>query len=454
MNHEPHISLFEQKVQAFIEENSLLNPGAHVLVALSGGADSVALLRMLLALGYRCEAAHCNFHLRGEESNRDEEFVSRLCHALHIPLHIHHFDVPAYMDAHGVSMEMACRDLRYDWFRQLVASLSCDALAVAHHQNDDVETFFLNALRASGIAGLSGMPLKNGIVVRPLLCLNRAEVLEYLKDKHQDFVTDSTNQKNEVKRNKLRNVVLPSLEEQFPGALRQIHTTISHLRSCHSLYAEMIEHIQNECCHHEQDALMIDYKALFRFANSTTLLFEILKPYGFNHSQCADILQTAAGGNGIGKHFYSSSFTLTINRLQLQVFINKAILQSSYAIKLNNREIQIPIHLNIQRVNHSEFDLKQCDGKQVIALNTAALNAKNAVIRKWKHADRFQPFGMKGSKLVSDLFTDLKLNEKQKSDTWILEADSKILWVMGCRASNHYRVSPADSTFLVLSIRK
>ena len=454
MNHQPHILPFEQKVQAFISESHLLSSNAHVMVALSGGADSVALLHVLLALGYRCEAAHCNFHLRGEESNRDEAFVRRLCTALHVPLHVRHFDVPAYMEAHGVSMEMACRDLRYEWFHRLVASQSCDALAVAHHQNDDVETFFLNALRASGIAGLSGMPVKNGIVVRPLLCVNRAEVLDYLKDKHQDFVTDSSNQINDVKRNKLRNVVLPTVEAQFPGALNQLQSTISHLRSCHALYAEMVAHIKNECCRQDADALLIDYNHLFGFANSTTLLFEILKPYGFNHAQCSDILKAAAGTYGVGKHFYSSSFTLTINRHQLQVFVNKVKLQSAYAINLNHNEIKIPLHLIIQKVNQSEFDVKQCDGKHVIALSNDVLNAGNTVIRKWKHADRFQPFGMKGSKLVSDLFTDLKLSEQQKADTWILEADGKILWVIGCRASNLYRVSPADSTFLLLSMCK
>ena len=454
MNHQPHILLFEQKVQAFISESHLLSSNAHVMVALSGGADSVALLHVLLALGYRCEAAHCNFHLRGEESNRDEAFVRRLCTALHVPLHVRHFDVPAYMEAHGVSMEMACRDLRYEWFHRLVASQSCDALAVAHHQNDDVETFFLNALRASGIAGLSGMPVKNGIVVRPMLCVNKAEVLDYLQDKGQDFVTDSSNQKNDVKRNKLRNVVLPTLEAQFPGALRQLHATISHLRSCHSLYAEMIEYIEKECCHHGTDSLLIDYKHLFRFANSTTLLFEILKPYGFNHAQCCDIMRSIEAGEAVGKHFYSLSNTLTINRDKIQVLVNKVKLQSAYAINLSESKIPFPINVKIKKVNASEFDLKQCDGKRVIALNADVLQAKNVVLRNWQSGDRFRPFGMKGSKLVSDLFTDLKLSEKEKQEVWILEADGKILWVIGCRAGDYYRVSPGDATCLVLSVCK
>ncbi|MDO4510254.1 MAG: tRNA lysidine(34) synthetase TilS [Bacteroidales bacterium] len=441
---------FEQKVKAFIAKNCLLCGKRPVLVALSGGADSVALLRVLLALGYACKAAHCNFHLRGEESDRDERFVRALCEQLQVPLFVHDFDVPAYMQAHGVSLEMACRDLRYAWFKALLREQDCQALAVAHHQNDNVETFFLNALRGTGINGLTGIQAKNGAVVRPLLCVSRMEVIEYLRDSGQDYVTDSSNQKNDVKRNRLRNVVLPAIEAQFPGAHEQLGKTISQVQSGAALYAEFIERAKDEICERHDEVLLVDYGKLLEFTNANTLLFEILKPYGFNYAQCSDVIRAIGGENSVGKQFYSSSFTLTLNRTHLEVFVNKVKLECSYGIDLCNKEISTPVKIQIQKVKPSEFGLKSCNGKDVIALSAHVLEAEKVVVRHWRNGDKFRPFGMKGSKLVSDLFTDLKLGQREKDEAWIMEADGRIIWVMGYRASALYKVSPDDDAYLVL----
>ena len=325
---------FEKRVKDFIVQHHLMSGVRPVLVTLSGGADSVALLRVLLALGYDCKAAHCNFHLRGDESNRDEAFVRELCAHLNVPLFVKDFDVPAYMRSKGVSLEMACRDLRYAWFKVLLREQDCGVIAVAHHQNDNVETFFINALRGSGIGGLSGIAPKNDAVVRPLLCVTRGEVLEYLEDNSQDYVTDSTNQKNDVKRNKLRNIILPTIEQHFPGAGAQLGKTVQQVRSCASLYDELIEQAQAEICEQKDDVLLVDCAHLLRFTNANTLLFEILKPYGFNYAQCTDILKAFGSEHGVGKHFYSSTCTLTILRRKLEVFVNKVKLESAYGINL------------------------------------------------------------------------------------------------------------------------
>ena len=185
--------MFIRRVSQYIEEKHLLQPGDKVLVALSGGADSVALLRVLLRLGYVCEAAHCNFHLRGEESLRDEQFVRELAARLDVPLHVIHFDTNEYAASHGVSVEMAARELRYGWFGQLRRECGARVVAVAHHRDDSVETFLLNLVRGTGINGLQGIRPVNGEVVRPLLCVSRAEILEYLASLGQAYVTDSTN---------------------------------------------------------------------------------------------------------------------------------------------------------------------------------------------------------------------------------------------------------------------
>lgn len=453
--HTLHSFQFEQRINDFIAHHSLMSDRQSVIVALSGGADSVALMRVLRALNYKCKAAHCNFHLRGDESDRDERFVRDLCATLAVPLFVRHFDVHTYMAENGVSLEMACRGLRYAWFKDLLKELRCEKLAVAHHLNDNVETFFLNALRGAGIKGLSGMPVKNGAVIRPMLCVSRQEVLDYLRSLGQAYVTDSTNLENDVKRNKLRNVILPQVERYFPDANAQFGKTIDHTRSCNALYVELVEHVKkNVCDSNNSGVLTIDIAKLLRFENNDTLLFEILKPYGFNYSQCADALRSVMKKINVGKHFYSSSFTLAIRQSKFEVYIHQSILQDTCSIDLSSRIVQYPIKIKIDIVKLSEDGFKKCDGKNVIALNLGVLKAENVVVRRWKAGDRFRPFGMKGRKLLSDLFTDLKLGEREKNDVWIMEADGEIIWVIGYRASALYKVSATDDSYLMLSVSR
>ena len=214
-----------------------------VLVALSGGADSVALLRVLLAAGCDCRAAHCNFHLRGEESMRDEQFVRDLCQRLDVPLTVKDFDVTAYQCEHGGSVEMACRELRYTWFEQERQRQGCSVIAIAHHADDQVETFFLNLLRGTGAKGLSGMQRLNGHIWRPLLGVSRNDLLEYLSSLGQDYVTDSTNAQNDYRRNQLRNIVLPVIEQQFPSSDRRILDTMDNLARDHALLNALVNDI-------------------------------------------------------------------------------------------------------------------------------------------------------------------------------------------------------------------
>ncbi|MBO5874013.1 MAG: tRNA lysidine(34) synthetase TilS, partial [Rikenellaceae bacterium] len=201
--------MFKQRVQRFIDEKALLTPSDKVLVALSGGADSVALIRVLLSLGYTCECAHCNFHLRGEESDRDETFVRHLCQKLNVKLHITHFDTNEFAKEQHLSIEMAARKLRYDWFEELRKQNDASAIAVAHHRDDSVETFMLNLIRGTGINGLKGIAARNGHIIRPLLKESRESVIDYLNGIGQDFITDSTNLQDEYMRNKIRLNILP-----------------------------------------------------------------------------------------------------------------------------------------------------------------------------------------------------------------------------------------------------
>ncbi len=437
---------FLNKVKEFIGSGNLIDADAPVLVALSGGADSVALLRVLLALGYECRAAHCNFHLRGDESDRDEHFVTELCKRLNVLLDVKHFDVPAYMSEHGVSLEMACRELRYEWFDKLVAEHGCQCIAVAHHNDDNIETFFLNALRGTGIAGLTGMKPRNGNVVRPLLCVSRAEILELLSELGQDYVTDSTNLENDARRNRLRNVVLPAIYSEFEGSKDALLKTIENMTRCNDLYRESVGVMRNIVSEREGNSLIIDTEILNSFENREMLLYEILKPHGFNHEQCADMLTSA-----VGRHFTSSTHKAAINRSTIEVEPIAERKEDIRVIDLDDELISEPIKLEIKHIHGKPFSPSMVDGKRVVAFNPEILQCSEVLLRHWREGDRFKPFGMHGSKLLSDLFTDLKLTEKQKNATWLLEADGEILWVIGYRAAQAYKVSNDSTSYLIIS---
>lgn len=439
--------MFVERVKAYIESQSLIAGESPVLVALSGGADSVALLRVLLQLGYDCRAAHCNFHLRGEESNRDERFAVALCDKLNVPLEVKHFDVAAYMNQNGVSLEMACRELRYEWFRQIMDEQNCGCIAVAHHSDDNIETFFLNALRGTGIAGLTGMKPRNGKVVRPLLSVSRTDILAWLSELGQDFVTDSTNLENEAKRNRLRNIVLPALYEAFPGAEQSLLTTIGNMRQCNALYQEAVGVLRNIVSDRSGDMLAIDLDVLNSFDNREMLIYEILKPYGFNFEQCCDMLTSA-----VGRHFTSPSHSVVINRASIEVSLHKFRDESVHVVDLENTLIECPVRLEIKHESDVPFVPEMVDGKKSVAFSPEILQCSQVLLRHWREGDRFKPFGMRGSKLVSDLFTDLKLNETDKNAVWLMEADGEIVWVLGLRASQAYAVPKHSKEFILITL--
>lgn len=448
---------FNDRVGCFIASQHLLENGKPVLAAVSGGADSVSLLMALMSLGFECVVAHCNFGLRGTESDRDEQFVRQLCSRLRVPLEVRHFDVAAYATEHGVSTEMACRDLRYAWFQKLAEGHDCQAIAVAHHRDDNVETFMLNALRGTGIAGLRGMRPRGNQpvpVVRPLLCVSRSEIIDYLQACGEAYVTDSSNLVADVKRNRLRNVVLPVVRQQFADADARLADTLAHVADDETLLAELARHATDGLITTCSDGFDLDLKGLFGFVNCASLLFTVLKPCGFSHEQCEQIVRATQDGNGSGKQWFSSTHALCINRGKLEVFVLKEQLECSHAINLSNNEILKPIKIGINHVTDSKFDAQLCDGRTKIALDPAVLNCHKVELRHWRDDDRFSPFGMRGTKLVSDLFTGLKLGEREKREAWLMVGDGKILWVVGHRASRHFAV-PKDAThYLLLTLEQ
>ena len=428
---------FKAHIRHHIEEKQLFTTNDKVLVALSGGADSVALLRVLLEWGYECECAHCNFHLRGEESDRDEAFVQSLCRSLDIPLYIKHFETEAYAKEKQISIEMAARELRYAWFEELRKQIGAQVIAVAHHRDDSVETFLLNLIRGTGINGLKGISAKNGCIVRPLLTISRADILDYLDHLKQDYVTDSTNLQDEYMRNKIRLNLLPLMETMNPSIAESIQETAQKLSEVADIYNENRRFsLQNTVKKGKNNEESMSIKKVLEDVAPLSLLHEWLSPKGYNSSQIKDIHQSIKALQS-GKRFISTDWELLRDRENL--VLKPRILEEKVPI-LDMKTVEITPNFTILKDK-----------------NIAFLDADKVVlpleIRKWEQGDKFVPFGMKGKKKVSDYLTDRKFSLFEKERQYVACSEGKIVWLVGERTDDRFKITDNTKRALIIKIQ-
>lgn len=436
---------FCKKVRDFISSHHLVGAGGKVIVGLSGGADSVALLLVLDELGFECTATHCNFHLRGEESMRDERFCRELCSKSGIGFVMKDFDVEARRRASGESVEMACRSLRYEWWEDMLREGCGSAVAVGHHEEDNVETFFLNLLRGSGLAGLKGMLPRTGNVIRPLLDCDKDEILAYLNEKGQDYITDSSNLSNDFKRNRLRNVVLPDFGKHFPGMMDAVATSIAHLRDNYDIYTDYTSQLRMKYVGRDGS---IDLSRLVTSEkHAAMVLYELLSDVGINMTQVHNIL-SAMDDHGAcsasGKMFHTREISYLLNRGMLIPVDGNSAGQEEKRVELT----EYPF--SSRKMSAEEFfalrnERRLC--QDAIYLDGKVFDGKaEFAMRPWRKGDRMRPFGMKGSRLVSDLFSDAKYSLAQKRDAVILTRNGEILWVVGLRCSGAFAVTKDSRT--------
>lgn len=426
---------FKEKVKNCIARHELLGREHPVLVALSGGADSVALACVLQDLGYKIEAAHCNFCLRGAESDRDEAFVTDFCQRRKIVLHRRCFSTHAYAHEHHVSIEMAARTLRYDFFEQLLQERELDSVAVAHHREDNTETVLLNLLRSTGIRGLRGIQYRNGKVVRPLLDVSRQEIEDYLAECHQDYVTDSTNLQDEVQRNKIRLNVMPRMREIYPNADESIHQGARRLSDAFRIYEYGMDLLMQQVVHGNRILL----EELNRTPAPETVLYEILSRMDFNPAQVAAIYEQQGGESG--KVYESATHRLLRDREAL-VFEKKAVRPARLEKVLpleGIMRVTDDVTFLISRSSYSSGGPLPRE-KNVICMDLDKVEFP-LVVRTPQTGDRFMPFGMKGMKLVSDFLTDLKKNVFEKERQLLVCSGDKIAWVVGERPDDRFRVT-------------
>lgn len=429
------------KVEKYIAKNMLLTPGSKVLVALSGGADSVALLVVLLKLGYRCEAMHCNFHLRGEESNRDELFVTELCARHNVPMRTVHFDTTAYAKKQGISIEMAARELRYAAFEEQRAKIGADAIAVAHHRDDSAETLLLNLLRGTGIKGLCGIQPKNGYIVRPLLCVGRADIIDYLKWRNETFVTDSTNLTNDYTRNKIRLDIIPRLAEINPSVLESLAATANRLREAEQIYNRAIK----EATSRVMSGNTINICALKKETAPQTLLHEILSPLGFNSTHVANISE-AIESEGY-REVTNSRWRIIKERDTLLIVPNEE--QEEYILTLP-AEGCVETGRGTLLIEQLSFDGNIPKERSRAMLDASKLK-KPLTLRSIRKGDRFSPFGMRGTKLVSDYLTDRKRSIIEKRQQLVVtDATGAIVWLVDERPAAPYCVKSSTKEVVLL----
>ncbi len=443
---------FLKKISDDISRHDLLCRDGFYIVALSGGPDSVALLRALIALGYHVHAAHCNFHLRGEESNRDEQFCVQLCESYGIELHKIHFDTADYAHLHKVSIEMAARTLRYHYFDQLCHDIQADGICVAHHCDDQVETILLNMVRGTGLRGLQGMRWKNNNIFRPMLGVSRQDVIQFLTDLNQDFVVDRTNLEDDVQRNKIRLNVMPVLENINPAVRDNILRMADHLGEVETIvYHSLNEQARNVCVKPQQYVLLdIDLSALMRLPTPKSLLWHLLKTYGFGRTQVEEITVNQKNGN-----LWSTHDTIgTIDRGHLCVIdkkewesdgVNLCVPEcGTYIIRQGTHEMRITFSEEINYLTPSrQAHMATIDADKLLF---------PLVIRNVQLGDRFVPYGMKGSKLVSDFLTDQKVTALERRHQLVLTDRTGIVWLLGRRVDGRVAISP-ETTKKVLIVK-
>ena len=435
-----------------IKKENLFGSTERILLTVSGGVDSMLMCELFHNAGLKFGIAHCNFQLRAEESDEDGAFVSSLAEKYKVAFHSVVFNTKVYAKKNKLSIQVAARQLRYQWFEEIRKNYGYIYIATAHHQDDSIETFLINLIRGTGISGLHGILPKQGNIIRPMLFTTKNDIETYVKKHKLKYREDSSNASDKYVRNKIRHYVTPVLKELNPGIENTINKNIQHLRDVELIYRKDIETKRTKIVKHEKDCIFISIQKLKKLNPVATYLYEFLKPFNFNASTVEEIIHALDGESG--KQFFSNTHRLIKDRELLIIQLRNKSLQPKskkqltgikitdfdFRISKNQKEIDIEsFKLKFKTiVNNQNYELRK--SSSIANLDFEKLEFP-LEIRKWQKGDLFFPLGMKGKKKLSDFFIDKKLSINQKENSWILTSAGKIVWVIGQRIDERFKIS-------------
>ncbi|AZI24287.1 tRNA lysidine(34) synthetase TilS [Pedobacter sp. G11] len=437
-----------KQFQDFVAKHQLFAQGNKILLAVSGGKDSVLMLHLFKAIGVNIGVAHCNFNLRGDEAQRDELFVKMLAANFDLPFYITHFDTKKYAAENKISTQMAARDLRYNWFEEIRLAEGFDYVALAHHQNDGVETVLINLTRGTGISGLHGILPKRNHLIRPLLFLNRHEIDEIIHQMNFDFVEDSSNLSANYTRNKIRLKVIPHLQEINPQLEKTFAENAARFADIEMLLNIHVQVLAEKILNHRSDGIYIALDEISKLNPQKLLLFELLKPYGFTESVIEEMLNHLHSSSGT--HFFSSSHQAIINRAYLVIaaknsseIANQFIHPSTTHVLFGADTLNLSFSTVIEFESNSKKAFVNAD-KLIFPL----------ILRHWQNGDKFAPLGMRQLKKISDFFIDEKVPLHLKTTTPILvNGNGDIIWVAGMRQDNRYKLTAATKKVAIFELK-
>lgn len=421
----------------FLQEKKLL-------LAVSGGVDSIVMIRLFHKLNYQLAVAHCNFGLRGAESDGDEAFVMETCQALDIPLFTTRFDTTGYAEQHKLSIQLAARQLRYDWFHTLLENEGYDYLLTAHHADDAIETFLINLTRGTGLEGLTGIPKQNDKIIRPLLAFSRKEIEEYAREHQISWREDSSNASDKYQRNRLRHQLVPVLKELNPNFLNSFQETLQHLQQAETLMKDAAAQMYKLIVTEKEEQKLISIEKLKLLSDYNAYLYQWLKPFGFTAwNDIYDLVEAQSG-----KQVFSAGYRLLKDREFLILEKQKKTENRTYEI-VENQEIK-PGDFSI--IMASVTNVTDNEDSRIIFVDKDKLKLP-LVLRKWEEGDYFYPSGMNGRKKLSKYFKDEKFSLIDKEKCWLLCSDNQIVWVVGKRSDRRFKVEPITKTIIKIELR-
>ncbi len=438
--------LMLQKVSSYIAAQQLCQPTNKILAAISGGIDSIVLCELLHALKYDFAIAHCNFGLRAEDAEADQLFVKKLAKKYEVPFFTENFNTAAFAEQEKVSIQMAARTLRYTWFEQLRQQQGYDYIATAHHSNDTTETILLHLTKGTGIAGLHGIPPKNGFIIRPMLSVTKDEIYDVVTSRKLIWREDDSNETTKYQRNKIRHEVIPVLKTINPNLEETMQHTAERVSHAEAIVAAYINNLRAQSINEADDATYLSLEPLQQATGLPVVLHELLRLYNFSY---AVVLELADALQGLsGKAFHSPTHTLVKDRDQL--VITPRNLNSFGSILLHEGATAVDAGQVYFTLKYEAADKYKLSTKP----HVAALDAEQLVfplrVRAWQQGDWFVPLGMNGKKKISDFLIDTKIPANLKAQTLVLVSDQSVVWVAGQRLDNRYKVT--DKTQQVLEI--